>query len=161
MKNHCFCACLLSLSVCLCGCEHPVIPADDNGDEPSAVKPEVLIAENDTARFYLSGYEYSGITLASCPTPQTLITDTRYRMPTKSEVLGALKNAPLPDGYWQSRQRILCYDTATAAYYTYVPHGTVTRAGYKTAYCLLPIRSERKQSTATGLTITINDQWDD
>ncbi len=161
MKNHCFCAYMFALSVCLCGCQHPIIPTADNEDEPSVVKSEVLIAENDTARFFLSGYEYSGITLAAYPTPQLLITDPRYRMPTKLEVSGALKTAPLPDGYWQSHQRILCHDTETASYYTYVPQGNVTRAGYKTVYCLLPVRTERKMTDGTSLTITINDQWND
>lgn len=148
-------------AVMLCGCEKPVSPADDipGGDD---VRPEVLIAENDTARFYLSGVEYSGITLTAYLTPQTLIADPRYRIPTKLEVSGTLKAVVLPSGYWQSKQRILCYDTATGIYYTYIPGGTVTRAGYKTEYCILPIRTERKGKDGnTDIDITINDQWDD
>jgi hypothetical protein len=149
--------------VCLCGCEKPVIPTDDipSGDD-DGVRPEVLIAENDTARFYLSGVEYSGITLTAYPTPQTLIADPRYRMPTKLEVSGTLKAVVPPSGYWQSKQRILCYDTTTGIYYTYIPGGTVTRAGYKTQYCILPIRAERKSKDGnTEINITINDQWND
>ena len=162
MRNHCFFACLVLASVCLCGCEKPIIPVDDEvTNEPSDAKPEVLIAENDTARFYLSGAEYSGITLTAYPTPQVLIADPRYRMPTKLEVSGTLKAATLPDGYWQSEQRILCHDTANDIYYTYLPGGTVTRAGYKTEYCILPIRTERKTANGnTSIDITLDDQWD-
>jgi hypothetical protein len=147
--------------VCLCGCEKPIILADNipNGDD---ARSEVLIAENDTARFYLSGVEYSDITLTAYPTPQTLIADPRYRMPTKLEVSGTLKTIALPSGYWQSKQRILCYDTANGIYYTYIPGGTVTHAGYKTQYCILPIRTERKTKEGNmEIDITINDHWDD
>lgn len=163
MKNHCFLACALSVALVVCGCEKPIIPTDDVAtDDPTGTKPEVLIAENDTARFYLSGVEYSDITLTAYPTPQVLITDLRYRMPTKLEVFGTLKAATLPDGYWQSKQRILCYDTTTDTYYTYIPGGTVTRAGYKTGYCILPIRTERKTANGnTTIDITLGDQWND
>ena len=162
MRNHCFFVSLVLASVCLCGCEKPIIPVDDEvTNEPTGAKPEVLIVENDTARFYLSGVEYSGITLTAYPTPQVLIADPRYRMPTKLEVSGTLKAATLPDGYWQSKQRILCHDTANDIYYTYLPGGTVTRAGYKTEYCILPIRIERKTANGnTTIDITLDDHWD-
>lgn len=163
MKNHCFSVCMISAVVCLCGCEKPIIPTEDVvTDEPTGAKPEVLIAENDTARFYLSGVEYSGITLTAYPTPQVLIADPRYRMPTKLEVFGTLKSATMPDGYWQSKQRILCHDTTSGTYYTYLPGGIVTRAGYKTEYCILPIRTERKTANGnTSIDITLNDHWND
>ena len=123
--------------------------------ESSAAQGDTLIAENDTARFYLSGLEYSGITLTAYPTPQTIIRDSRYRMPTKLEVSRMLKTADMPQGYWRSGERILCYDSPADAgqkygstsfgsgdYYTYEPHGTLTKAGRKTKYCVLPIRTE-------------------
>ena len=86
---------------------------------PSASTPtvthreEVLLATNDTARFYLSGTEISNVRLNLYPTPSSLIKDPRYRLPTKLEVYGLLKQAVIPSGYWQSRQRIICYDTPT------------------------------------------------
>ena len=123
--------------------------------ESVTAQGDTLIAENDTARFYLSGMEYSGITLTAYPTPQTLIRDSRYRMPTKLEVSRMLKSATMPQGYWRSGERILCYDSpadvgrkygstsfGSGNYYTYEPHGTLTKAGRKTKYCLLPIRTE-------------------
>lgn len=150
-------------AVTLCGCEKPIIEVDDTPTEEGGedVRPEVLIAENDTAWFYLSGVEYSGITLTAYPTPQSLIADPRYRLPTKLEISGTLKTAILPSGYWQSKQRILCQDLATDIYYTYIPGGSVTRAGYKTEYCILPIRTESKTNGGSRVTITINDKWND
>lgn len=171
MKNHCFCVfietCIMFAASAFCSCEKPVIPVDDDviengGGGSTAALGEVMIAENDTARFYLSGVEYSDITLTAYPTPQTLITDSRYRLPEKLEISGVLRNVQIPAGYWQSGQRILCYDMASGMYYTYLPGGTVTRAGYKTSYCLLPMRTERKDAAGgTSLDITVNDQWDD
>uniref|UniRef100_UPI004024CD05 hypothetical protein n=1 Tax=Alloprevotella sp. TaxID=1872471 RepID=UPI004024CD05 len=78
----------------------------------------------------------------------------------------------LPSDYWNSRQRILCYDApedrnhklgntqfGTGNYYTFVPHGNVTKAGQRTNYCILPIRSERI-AESSAVYITINDKWD-
>ena len=170
---------LLLLTACvLTACEKPYI-ADDDGDEPSVVVPgydeqraEVLWVENDTARFYLQGVEISGVVLADCPTPSVLITDSRYRLPTRLEVFQVLKFADMPEGYWQSGQRILCYDDpryadvkvgstryGTGEYYTFMPHSTVTRAGQKPQYCILPIRSERTRGKE-GVDITIHDEWE-
>ena len=139
----------LLLAVCaLVACEKPFV-ADDGGDDPSVVVPgveeqrgEVLWTENDTARFYLQGVEISGVVLTDYPTPSVLITDPRYRLPTRLEVAQVLKFAGIPEGYWQSRQRVLCYDDprdkevkvvstiyGTGDYYTFMPHSTVTRAG--------------------------------
>ena len=159
-------------------CEKPYIA--DVDDDPSVVVPgddgeqrcEVLWAENDTARFYLQGVEISGVVLADYPTPSVLIADPRYRLPTRLETAQVLKYADMPDGYWQSGQRILCYDVPTDAdvevgsttygtgdYYTFTPHSTVTHAGMKTQYCILPIRSERTHGKE-GLDITIRDKWE-
>lgn len=157
---------LLLLMVCaLASCEKPYI-ADDGDDDPSAVLPgddaqagEVLWAENDTARFYLQGIELSGVVLSYYPNPSVLITNPVYRMPTKSEASQVLKYADLPDGYWLSKQRILCVDDELGNYYTFVPHGTVTKAGMKTKYCILPIRTERTMKVE-HVGITINDKWD-
>ena len=149
----------------LAACEKPYI-ADDGDDDSSAVLPgdgehvgEVLWAENDTARFYIQGIELSGVVLTYYPTPSVLITNPVYRMPTKSEASQVLKYADIPDGYWMSKQRILCVDDESGNYYTFMPHGTVTKAGMKTKYCILPIRTERTREVEY-VDITINDKWD-
>lgn len=154
---------LLLFVFALVSCEKPYV---SDGDDEEVVVPgddkqrsEVLWAENDTARFYLQGVEISGVVLADCPTPSALITDPHYRLPTKLEVSQVLKFADMPEGYWLSGQRILCYDVPTGYYYTFMPHSTVTRAGMKTKYCILPIRSERTRGN-TGLDITIRDEWE-
>ena len=165
-------SCSLSLA-----CQRVTLTDEDN--PPSSSTPtvthreEVLLATNDTARFYLSGTEISNIRLNLYPTPTDFIKDPRYRLPTKLEVYGLLKQTVIPSGYWQSRQRILCYDTptdfgtqigsahfGTGMYYTYIPNGTVIRAGMKTKYCILPIRSELRTPDNSSLHITINDEWE-
>lgn len=156
--------CLLLLMVCtLVACEKPFVPYGDDEEEvvsgDGEEKNEVLWAENDTARFYLQGAEISGVMLGDCPTPSALISNPHYRLPTRLEVAQVLKFADMPKGYWQSGQRILCYDEPTGYYYTFMPHSTVTRAGVKTKYCILPIRSERTRGNA-GLDITIHDDWE-
>ena len=131
----------------------------------------MLLSANDTARFYLSGTEISGIVLADYPTPSVLITDHHYRLPTRLEAAQVLKFSDMPEGYWHSGQRILCYDVPTDAdikvgstiygtgdYYTFMPYSTVTRAGMKTKYCILPIRSEPR-TTDNSTHLTINDEW--
>lgn len=168
---------ILSVALCaLVACEKPYV---SDGDDEEVVVPgdgeqrgEALWAENDTARFYLQGVEISGVVLADCPAPSALITNPLYRLPTRLEVSQVLKYADMPEGYWQSGQRILCYDAPTDAdvkvgstrygtgyYYTFLPHSTATRAGMKTQYCILPIRSERTRGTE-GLDITIHDEWE-
>lgn len=176
MKNYL----LTMIAACmLTACEKPYV-ADDDGDEPSVVVPggddeqrgEVLWTENDTARFYLQGVEISGVVLSDYPTPSVLITDPHYRLPTRLEATQVLQYADMPESYLQSGQRILCYDVPTDAgvkvgstiygtgdYYTFMPHSTVTRAGMKTKYCILPIRSERTRGKE-GLDITIHDEWE-
>ena len=164
-------SCSLSLA-----CQRVTLTDEDN--QPSSSTPtvthreEVLLATNDTARFYLSGTEISGIVLADYPTPSVLITDHHYRLPTRLESAQVLKFSDMPEGYWQSGQRILCYDVPTDAdikvgstiygtgdYYTFMPYSTVTRAGMKTKYCILPIRSELL-TQGNSLHITIDDEWD-
>lgn len=164
-------ACSLALA-----CQRVTLTDEDN--PPSSSTPtvthreEVLLATNDTARFYLSGTEISNIRLNLYPTPTDFIKDPRYRLPTKLEVYCVLKQTVIPSGYWQSRQRILCYDTptdfgtqigsayfGTGMYYTYIPNGTVIRAGMKTKYCILPIRTELRTPDNSSLHITINDEW--
>ena len=166
-------ACSLSLA-----CQRVTLTDEDN--QPSSSTPtvthseEVLLSTNDTARFYLSGTEISNVRLNLYPTPSSLIKDPRYRLPTKLEVYGLLKQTVIPSGYWQSRQRILCYDTptdfgtqigsahfGTGMYYTYIPNGTVIRAGMKTKYCILPIRTELRTPDNSSLHITINDEWEE
>lgn len=156
---------LFLCAACLMACEKPYI-ADEDDEEEHPVLPgddaqagKVLWAENDTARFYLQGIELSGVVLTYYPTPSVLITNPVYRMPTKSEASQVLKYADLPDGYWTSKQRILCVDDESGNYYTFVPHGTVTKAGMKTKYCILPIRTERTREVE-HVDITINDKWD-
>ena len=165
-------SCSLSLA-----CQRVTLTDEDN--PPSSSTPtvthreEVLLATNDTARFYLSGTEISGIVLEYYPTPSVLITDHHYRLPTRLEATQVLKFSDMPEGYWQSGQRILCYDVPTDSdikvgstiygtgdYYTFMPYSTVTRAGMKTKYCILPIRSELL-TTGNSLHITINDEWEE
>ena len=168
----------LTLACCLAlACQRVTLTDEDN--PPSSSTPtvthreEVLLATNDTARFYLSGTEISSVRLNLYPTPSSLIKDPRYRLPTKLEVYCVLKQVAIPSDYWQSRQRILCYDTpadfgtqigsayfGTGMYYTYIPNGTVIRAGMKTKYCILPIRSELR-TPGNSLHITINDEWEE
>ena len=93
--------------------EHHVLPGD--GDQAG----EVLWAENDTARFYIQGIELSGVVLTYYPTPSVLITNPVYRMPTKSAASQVFKYADMPDGYWTSKQRILCVDDKSGNYYTF------------------------------------------
>lgn len=164
----------ISCSLAL-ACQRVTLTYED--DLPSSSTPtvthreEVLLATNDTARFYLSGTEISGIVLADYPTPSVLITDHHYRLPTRLEAAQVLKFVDIPEGYWQSGQRILCYDVPTDAdikvgstiygtgdYYTFMSHSTVTRAGMKTKYCIMPIRSELL-TPGNSLHITINDEW--
>lgn len=99
------------------------------------------------------------VVLGDCPTPSSLIAVPRYRLPTRLEAAQVLKYADVPDGCWQSKQRIMCVDSLLNGYYTFVPHGTVTRAGTKTKYCILPIRTERT-SEEDHVDITVNDEWD-
>ena len=157
---------LFLCAACLMACEKPYIADGSDDDDSAAVLPgdgeqagEVLWAENDTARFYLQGIELSGVVLTYIPTPSVLITNPVYSMPTKSEASHVLKYADMPDGYWTSKQRILCVDDKSGNYYTFVPHGTVTKAGMKTKYCILPIRTERIMEVE-HVGITINDNWD-
>ena len=156
---------MLLLAVCaLAACEKPCIVdagEDDESVVPGDGKPvgEVLWAENDTARFYLQGIELSGVVLTYYPTPSVLLTSPVYRLPTNLEASQVLRYADLPDGYWLSKQRILCVDEQSGKYYTFVPHGTVTKAGMKTKYCILSIRTERT-SEVEHFDITINDEWE-
>ena len=161
MKNY-----LLLLMMCaLSACEKPYI-ADVGEDDPSVVAHgdvnpvgEVLWAENDTARFYLQGLELCDVVLTYSPTPSMLITNPRYRLPTKSEAAEVLRYADLSDSCWMSKQRILCVDDLSGNYYTFVPHSNVTKAGMKTKYCILPIRSERTREQG-HVDITVNDKWE-
>ena len=156
--NVCCICCLLA------ACEKPCF-IDTGEDEPSVVVPgdgkpvgEVLWAENDTARFYLQGLELCDVVLTYSPAPSVLITNPLYRLPTKSEASEVLRYADLSDGCWMSKQRILCVDEQ-GNYYTFVPHSNVTKAGMKTKYCILPMRSERTSKDG-HVDITINDKWE-
>ena len=157
---------LLLLMMCaLAACEKPYI-ADVGDDDESVVSPgdgrpmgEVLWAENDTARFYLQGVELCDVVLTYTPTPSVLITNPRYRLPTKLEAAEVLRYSDLSDSCWMSKQRILCIDEPSGNYYTFVPYGTVTKAGMKTKYCILPMRSERT-SEEGHVDITVNDKWE-
>ncbi len=157
---------ILLLAVCtLAACEKPYI-ADAGEDDPSVVVPgdgkpegEVLWAENDTARFYLQGVELCDVVLTYSPSPSVLITNARYRLPTKLEAAEVLRYADMSDSCWMSKQRILCVDDLSGNYYTFVPHSNVTKAGMKTKYCILPMRSERT-SEEGHVDITVNDKWE-
>ena len=155
---------LFVCAACLLACEKPFI-ADVTEDDDQVVAPgdgkpvgEVLWAENDTARFYLQGMELCDVVLTYSPDPSMLITDPLYRLPTKLEAAEVLRYANLSDSCWMSKQRILCVDEQ-GDYYTFVPHSNVTKAGMKTKYCILPMRSERK-SEEGFVDITINDKWE-
>lgn len=161
MKKYLLFVCAACL---LAACEKPYI-IDTGEDEPSVVVPdngmpvgEVLWAENDTARFYLQGVELCDIVLTYSPAPSMLITNPLYRLPTKLEAAEVLRYADLSDSCWRSKQRILCVDEQ-GNYYTFVPHSNVTKAGMKTKYCILPMRSERT-SEEEHIDITVNDKWE-
>ena len=161
MKKYLLFVCAACL---LAACEKPYI-IDTGEDDPSVVVPdngmpvgEVLWAENDTARFYLQGVELCDVVLTYSPTPSMLITNPRYRLPTKSEAAEVLRYADLSDSCWRSKQRILCVDEQ-GNYYTFVPHSNVTKAGMKTKYCILPMRSERTREQG-HVDITVNDKWE-
>ena len=161
MKKYLLFVCAACL---LAACEKPCI-IDTGEDEPSVVVPgdgkpvgEVLWAENDTARFYLQGVELCDVVLTYSPTPSVLITGSLYRLPTKSEAAEVLRYANLSDSCWMSKQRILCVDEQ-GKYYTFAPHSNVTKAGMKTKYCILPMRSERT-SEEGHVDITVNDKWE-
>ena len=155
---------LFVCAACLLACEKPYI-VDTGEDDPSVVAPgdvkpvgEVLWAENDTARFYLQGVELCDVVLTYSHAPSVLITNHLYRLPTKSEASEVLRYADLPAGCWMSKQRILCVDEQ-GKYYTFAPHSNVTKAGMKTKYCILPMRSERT-SEEGHVDITVNDKWE-
>ena len=155
---------LFVCAACLWACEKPCI-IDTGEDDDQVVAPgdgkhvgEVLWAENDTARFYLQGVELCDVVLTYSPAPSVLLTSPVYRLPTKLEASQVLRYADLPDGYWLSKQRILCVDEQ-GNYYTFVPHSNVTKAGMKTKYCILPIRTERT-GDVEHFDITINDEWE-
>lgn len=178
-NNHCFLSFPIFILLSVFGCGELDLPKDIDDTTPSlpgndAAKVDTLIATNDTARFYLSCTEICNVMLSTSPTPSKLIEDPHYRMPTKLEVFAVLRNISLPEGYWQSGQRILCYDTpadrktqigsklfGTGNYYTYVPNGTIVKAGMKTNYCILPIRTELLNSQTDKITIDVNDKWND
>ena len=162
MKKYLLFVCAACL---LAACEKPYI-VDAGDDDPSVVVPgdgrpvgEVLWAENDTARFYLQGVELCNVVLTYSPAPSMLITNPLYRLPTKSEASEVLRYADLSDSCWMSKQRILCVDDLSGNYYTFVPHSNVTKAGMKTKYCILPMRSERT-SEEGHVDITVNDKWE-
>lgn len=118
-----------------------------------------------------ASFEVSGVVLTVSPTPSALVVNPLYRLPTRLEAVQVLKYADLPEGYWLSKQRIFCYDASadadvkkggtqygTGEYYSFTPHSSVTRAGMKTKYCILPIRSVRIREKE-GVDITVNDEW--
>lgn len=155
---------LFVCAACLWACEKPcIIDAGEDDDQvvvPDDGRPvgEVLWAENDTARFYLQGIELCDVVLTYSPTPSMLIINPLYRLPTKSEAAEVLRHVDLSDSCWMSKQRILCVDEQ-GNYYTFVPRSNVTKAGMKTKYCILPMRSERT-SEEEHVDITINDKWE-
>ena len=176
MKRNRICFVALPLLVCLlawAGCgeirliddESETAPDTTSTSTEGVLQGDTLLAVNDTAKFYLSGIEIHNILLSFFPSPATLVKDPRYRLPTNLEVSQVLKNVDIPQGFWKSKQRILCYDHpkdegikmgstlfGSGEYYTYTPHGIVTKAGFQTKYCILPIRSE-SLSKATEHTV--------
>lgn len=106
-----------------------------------------------------NGKTLTNLYILDYPTPSVLIAHPLYRLPTRLEAAQVLKYADLPEGYWLSKQRIVCVDSQPGSYYTFVPHDTVKKAGTKTKYCILPIRTERT-SEEEHVGITVNDEWD-
>lgn len=179
---------LITAAAILSACGKPYLVEESDGNHGSTTSPdgssqhpdapstptlpELLVATNDTARFYLSGMEIADVTLSVYPDPSLLIPDSRYCIPTRLEVVTVLGVLALPYNYYSSAQRILCYDTpsdygikvnstkfGTGYYYTYTPGSTVTRAGQKTKYCIIPIRTELIHSSGSKVDITVNDRW--
>lgn len=185
MKRNCICSFALSLLVCLfawAGCGEITLIDDESASTTDStststegtLQGDMLLAVNDTAKFYLSGAEIRDVLLTYYPNPSILIKNSRYRLPTKLEVSQLLKNVDIPQGFWKSKQRILCYDSpkdgdskigstlfGSGEHYTYTPHGIVTKAGFQTKYCILPIRSESLGKTTEHTVIDVNDKWKD
>ncbi len=179
---------MIATAVILSACGKPYLVEEGDGshdtttspdgssqhpDAPSTpILPELLVATNDTARFYLSGIEIADVSLSAYPDPSLLIPGSRYRIPTRLEVVTVLGVLALPYNYYSSAQRILCYDIpsdhgikvnstkfGTGHYYTYTPSSTVTRAGQKTKYCIISIRTELIQNSGSKVDITVDDRW--
>lgn len=185
MKRNCICSFALPLLVCLfawAGCGEITLIDDESASITDSIatstegtlRGDSLLAINDTAKFYLSGAEIRDVLLTYNPNPSTLIKNSRFRLPTKLEVYQLLKNVDIPQGFWKSKQRILCYDHphdtgikigstlfGTGGYYTFTPHGIVTQAGFQTEYCVLPIRTERLNKITEHTVIGVNDEWND
>lgn len=109
-------------------------------------------------------WDAGNITWQVEPNILTPITATQPVMLTAtktSDTFGAEKEVSVGIGKATtvSKQRIMCVESQSNGYYTFVPHGTVTRAGTKTKYCILPIRTERT-SEEDHVDITVNDEWD-
>ncbi len=128
-------------------------PEEGGGDAPPQF--EVEIETNDTAIIYAStAIEIRGITLAEVPDPISTFASemSPYRMPTRLEAL-TLRHYPF--AYWTGDQRCLCYDDpkddlkvgstqyGTGNYYTFEwgSGKAPSKAGQKTAYCIIPVRS--------------------
>lgn len=148
-----------------------VVPGGDDKEDDE--RGDSLLVQNDTAVFYVQRREITGITLEVYENPAWVLKYSRYRVPTRLEAATLLRHMRLTHSIWKSGQRVLCYDAPTDAdvkvgstwygtgeWYTYVPHGNVTKAGRKTKYCILPIRSERLEKTTEGVDITVRDEWE-
>ncbi len=152
--------CLLSLLAGLLSCSPEAIDmdmdADDTEDTPTdrdTTAVELLADTIDTHVFYVTTGIIRDILLSDCPTPDVIYAERMqpYRMPTRREAY-SLVNLPIDlptDG-----QRCLCYDSpednikigssqlGTGDYYTFVwgSGNRPTKAGFKTKYCITPIR---------------------
>ncbi len=130
---------------------------DDNEGSDDSYQIEIEVVTNDTAIIYtpIEG-EVKPVTLQETPDPAiTFAQDMHpYRIPTRLEAQ-LLRTVNLSDAYWNGgTYRCLCYDHpkdnvkkggtqyGTGDYYTFLwGSGSVTKAGYKTEYCIKPIRT--------------------
>ncbi len=157
--------CLLSLFVGLTSCEPTEVEEDkgttDTGDNvigsvsDLTSAEEIKIAETSTYTVYvLTNFQIRNITLEEIPDPATHFAErlAPYRIPTRLE---AATLRTLQIGVDTKGQRCLCYDDpkddiakgdtqyGTGKYYTFNwGNGAVTKAGTKTKYCIVPIRTE-------------------
>ncbi len=156
--------CLLSLLAGLLSCSPETIDMDmdaennngnkpDDGDTSDTTTVELLADTINSHVFYVTTGIIRDILLSECPTPDIVYAERMqpYRMPTRREAY-SLVNLPIDlptDG-----QRCLCYDApeddikigssqlGTGDYYTFVWGSGIrpTKAGFKTKYCITPIR---------------------
>ncbi len=142
----------------------------DNDDSSDTTAIEILVDTISSNIFYVTTGIICDILLSECPTPNSVYAERMqpYRMPTRLEAYSLVYiTVDLPT----NGQRCLCYDDpkddvqigssqlGTGEYYTFVwgSGNRPTKAGFKTKYCITPIRLD---SIATDTIPTPNPDDD-